>query len=326
MVEVAVNPGRPMTVRADGRRELTMTTAPASPSSTRRPTPSPSDEARYPRASAALAAVSVYVATAFSSLSLLPLTLRKTLSYLPAPPRPPPPFSGARATLSESALRFAMTAVLPAPFSALAAHIGAVPLQAAALRAQAGGALRAARGVRGLRAAWAAHVLRDLPFTCVEAYALSALVLSGIEAAARPAKINSLEAVNRTQDPESAARTLKRQGGIDARDAVLAGGFAGLATVPLDFLRTRLLVAARPSVSRTVRATVRLARRQGAAMFLAGAVGTGPRLYLAECMVRPIAFLTIYTATRAFLVSSWLTWKTRTETVEEILHSEQAQE
>jgi hypothetical protein len=319
----------PVTVRVDGRRRLTMSTTPKPKSVPPPPgppgSPSPADEASYPRASMILNVISVYLSTAAASLLLLPLTLRKTLAQLPASSRPGTgAFTGARASMAESALRFCSTALLPPPFSSLAAYVGAVPLQAAAVRAQASArvlprTLPRIVAVRGMFAAWASHTLRDLPFTCIEAFALSTFVLAGIEAANRPVRLDSLDAVNRANTPaETRSAKLKKNGGIVARDTVLAGAIAGIATAPLDFVRTRLLVSARPSIRRTAIATVRLARAQGPRIFLSRATGTGTRTYLLECMARPVAFLTIYTVTRAFMVSNWLTWKMRSSQVRRV--------
>jgi hypothetical protein len=365
MVEVQVGEGAgPVKVRMDGKRRLNVvesgtpgvqrgkvTASP--PTRSRHARPTAADEKRYPKASIVLDSLSGYLAATLASLVLLPLSQRKIHLQLP---RGTPilgqsalldSFAGGRATLGESALRFASTALVPPPVSTLVAYLGSIPLRGAVVRAQSG-AFATARtclpkltSMRGLTAVWRAHVLRDVPFLFFETYALTSMVLGRAHvnrrAAEQAAPASAASAASagsgrnsdafqsrqdraQTQPAEGQERQQRvvtgRRGGINMGDAVLAGTIAGVLTVPLDLLHTRMLVSGRPSALRTAKAAFRLARQRGPLHCLQARGGA--LLYVAECMAKPVARVAIYSACRALLVSSWLNWKMRDEVVERV--------
>lgn len=324
--------GGPAKVQLDGRPGLKVSDASAAQSVKASPRqPTAADEQRYPRASRILDSLSAYVSTTLASLVLLPLSVRKVGLQLP---RGQPhgvalvdSFAGARATLGDSALRFGSSALLPPPLSNLVAYLGSIPLRGAVLRAQSGtfaaarSALPKLTSLRGFSAVWRATILRDIPFLCIETYALTAMVLgrARVKEAARIEKASAV--VSRGGKRKKAARVEQqdeqrqagpdegRRGGIEPRDAVLAGTIAGIFTVPLDLFHTRMLVSGRPSAIRTSRAVFRLSKRRGPISLIRA--NRGPTLYIAECMAKPVAVLTIYTLCRALFVSSWLHYKMR---------------
>lgn len=284
--------------------------------------PTTADEGKYPVASVVLDTVAAYVATTMASLLLLPVSGRKVALQLPggaAPARAAGAvrnFAGARATLVLNALRFSTTALLPPPLSSLAAYVASVPLRGAVVRAQSG-ALAAARtqiprltSVRGLAALWVAHVARDLPFLIVETYTLTALSLQRM----RVAKMRAAEELVRPASVKAENPRIRGRAGIQIGDAVIAGALAGVLTVPLDLLHTRMIVAGKPSLLRTSRAMFRLARQRGPlGVAMAAKSGSGAGLYMAECMAKPVAQVSIYAVVRAAFVATWLRYKMRHE-------------
>lgn len=323
--------GRPAQVRLDGRRELKVTGSPSAPSGRPPRRASAADEQLYPRASRVLDALSAYASMTLASLALLPISVRKVARQLPRGrprgARGVASFAGARATLGDSALRFASSALLPPPLSNIAVYLGAIPLRGAVVRAQSGtfaaarSALPRLTSLRGLGAVWRATIVRDLPFLFVETYALTAIVLgraraqeearvertsAKVSSGGRQKKVSQEELL---EQQRQAVRDKGRRGGIEPRDAVFAGTIAGFLTVPLDLLHTRMLVSGKPSAIRTSRALFRLARQRGPISLLRSPGGA--KMYIAECMAKPVAVLTVYTVCRALLVSSWLQYKMR---------------
>jgi hypothetical protein len=335
--------GEPMTVTLDGSKDLNVVPAGKKQSSkdsfmqsskqsskqseSMRPIPTPSDENRFPRAALAIDAVSILTSTTLSSLLLLPISRAKVLRQLPRSPPArawtAPLFSqlaGARPTVTETTLRFGATTLLPPPLSLLIGYLAAVPLQGAVVRAQAGlegvGRACASAGARlaavaprklpplttlpGLRRTWVAHALRDIPFALFEAYALAGLLGAVV------AKMKKDEAAEEQARGGTPAPPRAPPSGPRPADSILASTFAGVCTAPLDLLRTRLLVAARPSMRRTVSAGARLVRQRGPKALLTPG---GASLYVAECMLRPVAFLGVYAVCRAALVSMLLTYR-----------------
>lgn len=284
---------------------------------TKRKEPTAADEAKYPLASVVLDTAAAYVATTCASLLLLPVSGRKVALQLPCGAAAPGSasalrsFAGSKATLMLSGLRFSSTALLPPPLSTLASYFGSVPLRGAVIRAQSG-VFSVARtqlpkltSARGIAALWAAHVTRDLPFLVAETYALTALSLQRFRVAKKRAAEDAMNPTSKTENPRVRGRP-----GIQIGDAVIAGGLAGVLTVPLDLLHTRMLVAGKPSLLRTSRAIFRLAKRRGL-LATASAVGSGSGsgLYVAECMARPITQVSIYAVVRAAFVATWLRYK-----------------
>lgn len=298
----------PVTVHTTRRRSrLTeVSSSPPVPRTTSPGAPVAADESRYPRASAALAALAAYTATVSSSLLLLPLSRAKLFAHLPLRIAPKSAFAGAHATLAEAGATLAATALLPQPVSALVSYAASVPLRAAALRTQAGSFVAARAFKSGV---WKAHMLRDAPFLVVETCVLAALVLGR----ARARSVRDMEKLQRGDPvPLNSLGKRERRGGIETQDAVFAGGVAGLVTVPLDFVRTRLLISGKPSVMRTVKGVMRLGTRRGFEPFLARR-SAGASMYVADCMVRPVARVVVYAVVRATLVSAWLKWKMEKE-------------
>lgn len=281
--------------------------------------PTAADEAKYPLASAVLDTVAAYIATTSASLLLLPVSGRKVTLQLPCGAAAPGPasalrnFAGTKATLMLSGLRFSSTALLPPPLSTLASYFGSIPLRGAVIRAQSG-VFSVARtqlpkltSARGLAALWVAHMTRDLPFLAVETYALTALTLQRLRVAKKRAAEDLVNPPSNTENPRVRGRP-----GIQIWDAVIAGGLAGVLTVPLDLLHTRMLVAGKPSLLRTTQAMFRLARRRGIlATTMAVGSGSGSGLYVAECMAKPITQVSIYAIVRAAFVATWLRHKMR---------------
>jgi hypothetical protein len=309
----------PVRVRYDARRRLTVHEGP--PGSVKRKRPTAADESRFPVASVVLDILAAYTATALASLLLLPVSSRKVCLHLPrgasALTRPEQfrNFAGGKAALGETALRFGSTALLPPPLSSLVGYLGSIPLRGAVVRAQSG-VFAAARtslpkltSLRGFSALWAAHVVRDLPFLLVETYTLTAMALGRIRVAKRVAMNTAGNEKVSTNTQVSPAPG--RRGGIQIWDAVLAGAVAGVFTVPLDLLHTRVIVAGRPSIARTSMAVVRLAKRRG--LPAAVMTSTGAGLYIAECMAKPVAQLAIYAGVRATYVATWLRFRMRNE-------------
>lgn len=287
----------------------------------KRKQPTAADEAKFPLASVVLDTVAAYVATTSASLLLLPVSGRKVALQLPRGATAPGStsvlrsFAGSKATLMLSGLRFSSTALLPPPLSTLVSYFGSILLRGAVIRAQSG-VFSVARtqlpkltSARGLTALWVAHMTRDLPFLVLETYALTALSLQRLRVSKKRALEDLVSPSSGQENPRVRGRP-----GIQVGDAVIAGGLAGVLTVPLDLLHTRMFVAGRPSLLRISRAMFRLARRRGLlGTTLAVGSGSGSGLYIAECMAKPITQVSIYAVVRAAFVATLLRYKMRNE-------------
>lgn len=283
-------------------------------------------EARYPRISMAVEALSMFAATTLGSLVLLPLSLRKTMLQLPrmaghvfarsASSSFQANFVGTKATLLEAVVKMGSSFVIPPPASFVATYLAVVPLRGAISRAQSGvAAFRtalpkvASRG--GLFSVWSAHLVRDLPQTLLEAVIISHLVYR------KPENVEQRKSARHTIDEgymeNGNGKTGIRVGpirqgtkaarGPHAVDSAIAACISAVLTTPLDLLRTRLLVSGRPSAVRTSRAIAAMVKRKGLSPFF-----SSPRsyLYIAECVARPLSHLVIYTTIRALLMTIWL--------------------
>lgn len=333
------------------------------------------EEKKYPRMSRMVEGIALYVSSTGASMVLLPISVRKTFAQVPraylarsvlspldarsfqsglnAVARN---FSGASSVMAETAVRFAATLVLPPPVAALVTYLCAVPIQSRIVRAQAllSAPLRARRwpsvmlSRRGLGAVWKSHILKDFPFTCIEAYVLAAIVLRsgrrGKQSAdqqapgatraiadAPPSSFKSRRREKRRNTPsnEKASSNNKSQGNktspssgpqdgrVHPVDAIIAGTVAGVLTSPMDAIRTRMLISTHPSLRRTSTAMIRSMRIRGVSRTL---IPRGAGYHIAECIARPLAFLALYAGCRASLMTAFLHWRRSAEVAKEIVN------